>query len=465
MSTGRTWWVLIGSCLGLFVLMLDSTEVVLALPVIDRDLGLSEAGLQWVQNAYLLVLAATVIACGRLGDILGRRRVFIGGVLVFAVGALVAALSTGEEMLIAARLIQGLGGSAMFALSLALASNAFPPERQATAVGIWAALSSIALGIGPLLGGILVDSIGWRWIFWTYLPFCAAAIVILRIFAAETRDEESSQRIDGQGLVTVTAGLALVVLALVESEAWGAVALLPFAGGLALLAAFWVVEHRVEEPLVDFSLFDNRVFLGASVAALALVGSYWTIMFYEPQFLQGSLGYSVIAAGALIMPITLPMVFISPFTGRLMERVGARLLLVSGLLACAAATAAIALLGRNHGYGAVFVPFLVYGISLALLYAPVSSAAMAALPRAKAGVAAGVLGMVRLMSGALVLAASGAIFQNLNDGPTASAGAISAALIVPLVGLVLGAVITLRFLPASAKHEHPPRIEHHRFHF
>jgi EmrB/QacA subfamily drug resistance transporter len=465
MSTGRTWWVLVGSCLGLFVLMLDSTEVVLALPVIDKDLGLSEAGLQWVQNAYLLMLAATVITCGRLGDILGRRRVFIGGVLVFAIGALVAALATGEEMLVAARVIQGLGGSAMFALSLALASNAFPPDRQATAVGIWAALSSVALGIGPLLGGILVDSIGWRWIFWTYLPFCAAAIVILRIFAAETRDESAGQRIDVEGLLTVTAGLALVVLALVESEVWGAAALLPFAGGLMLLAVFWVVEHRVDEPLVDFSLFDNRVFLGASVAALALVGSYWTTMFYEPQFLQGSLGYSVIAAGALILPITLPMIFISPFTGRLMERVGARRLLVSGLLVCAAATAAIALLGRSHGYGAVFVPFLVYGISLALLYAPVSSAAMAALPRAKAGVAAGVLGMIRLMSGALLLAASGAIFQNLNDGPTTSAGAISAALIVPLVVLLLGAVITFRFLPASAKHEHPPRIEHHRFHF
>ena len=457
--------MLIGCCLGLFVLMLDSTEVVLALPVIDKDLGLSEAGLQWVQNAYLLVLAATVITCGRLGDILGRRRVFIGGVIVFATGALVAALSTGEEMLVAARLIQGLGGSAMFALSLALASNAFPPERQAMAVGVWAALSSIALGIGPLLGGILVDSIGWRWIFWTYLPFCAAAIVILRIFATETRDEESSQRIDVQGLVTVTAGLALVVLGLVESEVWGAAALLPFAGGLAFLGAFWVVEHRVEEPLVDFSLFKNRVFLGASVAALALVGSYWTTMFYEPQFLQGSLGYSVIAAGALILPITLPMVFISPFTGSLMERVGARRLLVSGLVVAAAATAAIALLGRTHGYAAVFVPFLVYGIALALLYAPVSSAAMAALPRAKAGVAAGVLGMVRLMSGALLLAASGAIFQNLNDGPTTSAGAVSAALIVPAVVLILGAVITFRFLPASAKHEHPARIEHHRFHF
>ena len=156
MSTGRTWWVLVGSCLGLFVLMLDSTEVVLALPVIDKDLGLSEAGLQWVQNAYLLMLAATVITCGRLGDILGRRRVFIGGVLVFALGSLVAALSTGEEMLIGARLIQGIGGSAMFALSLAIASNAFPPERQATAVGIWAAISSIGLGIGPLLGGVLV---------------------------------------------------------------------------------------------------------------------------------------------------------------------------------------------------------------------------------------------------------------------------------------------------------------------
>jgi EmrB/QacA subfamily drug resistance transporter len=464
-SAGRTWWVLVGSCLGLFVLMLDSTEVVLALPVMQRDLGLSESGVQWVQNAYLLMLAATVITCGRLGDILGRRSVFISGVLVFAIGSLVAALSTGEEMLIGARLIQGVGGSAMFALSLAIASNAFPPERQAMAVGVWAAISSIGLGIGPLLGGVLVDSIGWQWIFWTYLPFCAAAIVIIRVFAAETRDEEAGQRIDVQGLIAVTLGLALIVLALVESEAWGAAALLPFAVGLAALWAFWVIEHRSEDPLVDFSLFDNRVFLGATVAALVLVGSYWTTMFYEPQFLQGSLGYSVIAAGALILPITLPMIFISPFTGRLMQRVGPRRLLVSGLLVCAAATAAIALLGESHGYGAVFVPFLLYGISLALLYAPVSSAAMAAMPRAKAGVAAGVLGMIRLMAGALFLAASGAIFQNLNDPPKVDAGAVSAALIVPLAGLLLGAVITFRFLPADATHEHPPGIEHHRFHF
>jgi EmrB/QacA subfamily drug resistance transporter len=464
MTSERAWWVLVGSCLGLFVLMLDSTEVVLALPVIDTDLGLSEDGLQWVQNAYLLMLAATVAACGRLGDIVGRRRVYIGGVLVFALGTLLAALSTGELMLIAGRLVQGLGGSAMFALSLAIASNAFPPERQATAVGVWAAISSIALGVGPLLGGVLVESLGWRWIFWTYLPFCAAAIVIIRVFAAETRDERAGQRIDVQGVITVTAGLALVVLGLVESDVWGAAALVPFIAGLASLAGFWVVEHRAAEPLVDFSLFDNRVFLGASVAAFAVVGSYWTTMFYEPLFLQGALGYSVIAAGALILPITVPMIPISPFTAGLTKRVGPRRLLVSGVLVAAAATAAIALLGRSHGYAALFVPYLVYGIALALVYAPISSAAMAALPRAKAGVAAGALGTVRLMAGALVLAASGAIFQNRNDTSTLS-GAISATLIVPAVVLILGAVIAFRFLPAGARHEHPPRIEHHRFHF
>jgi EmrB/QacA subfamily drug resistance transporter len=463
-SIGRSWWVLVGSCLGLFVLMLDSTEVVLALPVIDTDLGLSEDGLQWVQNAYLLVLAATVTASGRLGDIIGRRRVYIGGVLIFALGTLLAALSTGQQMLIAARLIQGLGGSAMFALSLAIASNAFPRERQATAVGIWAAISSIALGIGPLLGGVLVGSVGWRWIFWTYLPFCAAAIIIIRVFASETRDEKAGQRIDKQGAVTVTAGLALVVLALVESEVWGAAALVPLAAGLVALAAFWAIERRAPEPLIDFSLFENRVFLGASVAALALVGSYWTTMFYEPLFLQGSLRYSAVAAGALILPITVPTIFISPFTGTLMKNLGARRLLVGGLLVAGAAVAAITLLGRNHGYAAVFVPYLVYGIALAMVYAPVSSAAMAALPRAKAGVAAGALGMVRLMTGALVLAASGAIFQNLNDTLSLS-GAISAALIVPAAVLLIGAAIAFRLLPGGATHEHPPRIEHHRLHF
>jgi EmrB/QacA subfamily drug resistance transporter len=463
MGARRQWWVLIGSCLALFVLMLDSTEVVLALPVIKDDLHVSDPGLQWIQNGYLLMLAATVITCGRLGDILGRSRVFIGGVAVFAAGAVMAGAATGEEMLVAARFVQGIGGAAMFALSLAIASNAFPPEKQPTAVGIWAAISSIALGVGPLLGGVLVEGAGWRWIFWTYLPFCLAAVVILRLSIRED-DRQPDQTIDVPGLLTVTAGLGLVVLALVEFEAWGAAAVLPLVAGLALLALFWVIEHRVPNPLVDFELFRNRPYFGASIAALAIVASYWTVMFFEPIYLQGSLGYSVIAAGALILPITAPLMFISPFTGRLLERLGARRLLVGGVVAAAVGQLGIVALGDQESYAAILVPYLLYGVALAAIYAPVSSAAMAVMPREQAGIAAGVLGMQRLLAGALVLAASGAVFQAIDDGPGVSAAAVSWALVVPLVVLVAGAIGAFRLIPPT-RERHEPRIEHHRLHF
>jgi EmrB/QacA subfamily drug resistance transporter len=466
-ESGRAWWALIGSCLALFILMLDSTEVVLALPVIERDLGMSSAGVQWVQNAYLLALAATVISWGRIGDIVGRRRIFITGMIIFAAGTVVAATAGDELMLIVARLIQGTGGAAMFALSLALASNAFPPERQATAVGIWAGVSSLALGIGPLVGGVLVEDAGWRWIFWTYLPLCVVSVVILRFAVAQTRDPEAAQRVDVRGLALVSAGLGLVVLSMVEAEAWGfpsAPTLGCLAAGAFLLACFWRIEHHVQGPLLDFSLFRNRPYFGASIAALAIVGAYWTVMYLEPQYLQGTLGHSTIAAGALVLPITLPLVVISPFTARVMARLGARRLLVGGLLVAAASIAALALLGHERTYAAVFLPYLGFGIALALLYAPVSSAAMAAMPRSKAGIAAGVLGMQRLVAGALLLALSGAVFQALDDSPGVPANAVAWALVVPCAALVLGALAAAALLPGGSVH-HEPRIEHHRLHF
>jgi EmrB/QacA subfamily drug resistance transporter len=465
-SPERARWVLIGSCLALFVLMLDSTEVVLALPVISKDLHMSPAGVQWVQNAYLLMLATAVITCGRLGDIFGRRTVFNAGLLVFAAGTILAAVSGSELELIVARLIQGLGGAAMFALSLAIASNAFPKERQATAVGIWAAISSIAMGVGPLLGGVLVQSAGWRWIFWTYLPFLAIGAVILHRNATNNRDTSAPQTLDIRGLVTVSAGLALTILALVELDSWGVSPLSVgvFAAGIAFLALFYVVEHRVANPLVDFLLFRNRPYFGASIAALALVGSYWTTMFFEPQYLQGNLGYSVIEAGILILPVTVPMVFLSPFTGKWMERIGPRRMIVSGLVFATLALAAIVAVTGSGGYGLLFVPYLAYGIALALLYAPVSAAAMAAMPREKAGIAAGVMGMLRLMSGALILALSGALFQAAGSTPHVPARAFQAALIAPTLLLALGAVFAWRLMPAG-EHKHEPAIAHHRMHF
>ena len=209
-DSNRRWWVLVGTSLGLFLLMLDSTVVALALPTIERDLGASRDAVQWVLNGYLLVLSVLVVTAGRLGDIAGRRLVFLIGMAVFAAGSVLAAVAWDDVALVLARVVQGIGGAAMLSLSLAIVSHAFPVERQAQALGIWAAVSALALAIGPLVGGVLID-VDWRLIFWINLPLCALGIAITWAAARESRDETAPPKLDLRGLATLTPGLFAIV--------------------------------------------------------------------------------------------------------------------------------------------------------------------------------------------------------------------------------------------------------------
>lgn len=467
------WWVLVGSCAGLFVLMLDSTVVVLALPAIRADLGASLDGLQWTQNAYLLALTATVIAAGRVGDIRGRRLVFSAGMVAFALGSVLSGSAGSEGMLIAGRVAQGVGGAALLSLSLALTSHAFGPGQQARALGIWAAVSAIALAVGPLIGGLLIEAASWRWIFFVNVPIAAAGIAILLARGEESRDPDAPRGVDLPGAAVLGAGLTAVVFALVQADEWGwgsAATLALLAGGLIVLGGFWALEQRRQNPLVDFSLFRNRPYLGASAAAFALVGAYWTVMFFQPQYLQDELGYSAAAAGAMVLPITVPMVVFSPFSGRLIARLGPRVTMTAGMLFGIAGLAAQALAADDAEYLDLLPGFLCFGIALALVYAPMSIAAMAAMPRSKAGIASGVLAMVRVLAGALLLAVSSAIFQAaLPDpgaaGPVRYGGAIGEALWAPIAVMAAGTVVTWLLVrggePAVAAQHHQ---HHRRFH-
>ena len=470
----RAWWTLAGACGGLFLLMLDSTVVTLALPDIERDIGASAAEVQWVVNAYLLVMAALVVTASRLGDIFGRRRVYLIGLALFGVGSVVAATAGSPEVLIAARVLQGTGGAPVIGLSLAIVTAVFPPERQATAVGVWTAVSSIALGIGPLVGGALVE-LDWRLIFWINIPLIAAGLAITLLAAPETRDESAEPRIDYPGVVTLGLGLGAVVFAFVESDRWGfgnARTLGVLVGGLALLACFVVIERRARQPIVDLALFRNGPYFGATAAAFALVGGFWSVIFFQPQFLQDVLGYSAIVAGVLILPLTVPMIVVSPFAGRLIARFGARGLMGTGMLLAVAGLVVQTQLTADSSYGVLFAGLLLFGLALGLVYAPMSSAAMAAMPPEKAGIAAGVLAMNRLLAGAVALAVTGAIFQAVRGDELAKPGvgadeAFANALASSfwfLVGLMaVGAALTWIFVrgPESppAHHEHP-----HRFH-
>jgi EmrB/QacA subfamily drug resistance transporter len=478
----RQWWVLVGTCLGLFILMLDSTVVALALPTIERDLHASADNVQWVLNGYLLVISVLVVTAGRLGDIAGRRRIFLIGMAVFGAGSVLAALANDDAVLVAARVIQGVGGAAMLSLSLAIVSHAFPVERQGQALGIWAAVSALALAIGPLVGGVLID-VDWRLIFWINLPICAAGILITRWAARESRDETSPPTLDFPGLATLTPGLLAVVFALVRADNWGWGSwrtLLLLAVGVLLLAAFWAIEHRVRSPIVDFSLFRNGPYLGASAAAFALVGAYWVVIFFQPQYLQEVLDHGPVAAGVLVLPITAPMVFISPFCGPLIKRLGPRYLMTAGMVCGAVGLASLTRIDANSSYGALLPGYLLFGIALGLVYAPMSTAAMLAMPREKAGIAAGVLAMVRVTAGALALAVVASVFQSmqsdqLEQHPGDAAGAFATALADStwvLVGLVaVGAVLTWALVRRSGGEEHPApeehpahRLERHRLH-
>jgi EmrB/QacA subfamily drug resistance transporter len=480
-ETRRRWWVLVGTCLGLFILMLDSTVVALALPTIQKDLHASADNVQWVLNGYLLVISVLVVTAGRLGDIYGRRLVFLIGMAVFGAGSILAAVAQDDAVLVAARAIQGAGGAAMLSLSLAIVSHAFPVEQQGRALGIWAAVSALALAIGPLVGGALIE-VDWRLIFWINLPICAAGIAVTRWSAHESRDETSAPKVDYPGLATLTPGLLAIVFALVRADDWGwgsARTLVLLAAGALFLAAFWAIEHRVSSPIVDFSLFRNRPYLGASAAAFALVGAYWGVIFFQPQYLQEVLDHGPVAAGILVLPITAPMVFISPFCGPLIERFGPRALMTFGMVCGAVGLALLTRIDASSSYGALLPGYLLFGISLGLVYAPMSTAAMLAMPRDKAGIAAGVLAMIRVTAGAVALAVTSAVFQSIQRDqlevhPRDVAGAFATALADStwvLVGLVaVGAVLTWALVRRTgeahpAPEEHPEhRLERRRLH-
>jgi EmrB/QacA subfamily drug resistance transporter len=456
-EANRRWWTLAGTCMGLFVLMLDSTVVNLALPDIARELDATTAGLQWVVNAYLLVIAAFVVSAGRVGDIVGRRRVFLIGMAAFATGSVLAAISDTEEVLVTARVVQGLGGAALLGLSLAIVSSAFPAAERPRALGIWAGVSALALGLGPLVGGALVEGASWRWLFWINLPFCLLGVVLVLASTEEQSDETALHRIDVPGVVTIGLGLGAIVLALVEGKVWGWTSLATlgvFAAGVALLVVFWFVEHRVRAPIVEFDLFRNGPYFGASAAGFCLVGSYWALMYLQPQYLQTDLGHTALEAGLLILPVTAPMIVISPLGGRLMARFGVRPLMTAGMALGTAGLVVLAQVDTSSGYGLLFPGYLLFGIALGCVYAPMSTAAMTAMPQSKAGIAAGVLAMNRVMAGAITLAASGAVFQELLDDdlhagqvePAAFASALSGSTWV-IVGLcAVGTVLTWTFV-------------------
>ena len=291
----RRWWTLAAMCFALFMIMLDNTVVNVALPSIQRDLGASLSSLEWTVNAYTLTFAVLLVTGGRLGDILGRRKMFLFGVVVFALSSAAIGLAPDQTWLVAGRAIQGVGAAFMMPATLSIITVTFPAEERGRAIGTWAGVSALALAIGPVVGGALTEYVTWRAIFFLNLPVAVGAVFVTLFAARESRDESSRHTIDWPGIATISVGLTALVLALIEGNSWGwgsarIVSLLVVAA--VSLVTFAIVERRVPEPMVDFTLFRSNTFVGTNAVAFIVSFAMLAMFFFVALYMQNILGYS-----------------------------------------------------------------------------------------------------------------------------------------------------------------------------
>jgi EmrB/QacA subfamily drug resistance transporter len=411
----RKWWTLAAMCFALFMIMLDNTVVNVALPSIQRDLHASITSLEWTVNAYTLTFAVLLVTGGRLGDIFGRRMMFLFGLIVFATSSALIGLAPTQELLVAGRAVQGIGAAFMMPGTLSIISNAFPPEERGRAIGTWAGVSALALAIGPVVGGALTEYVSWRAIFFLNLPVAAAAIVVTLFAVHNSRDETVDRSIDFPGIAAITVGLTSLILVLIEGNSWGwgsARAIALFAATAIGFIAFALIETHRRVPMVDFKFFRSRTFLGANLVAIVISFAMLAQFFFLALYMQNILHFSALQAGVRFLPSTLMIVIVAPIAGRLSDRIGPKPLIIAGLSLLGLSLFLQSQITPTTGYATLLPAFVVMGIGIALTMSPMSTAAMNAVNVAKAGVASGTLSMSRMVGGSLGVAVTGALFQN-----------------------------------------------------
>jgi EmrB/QacA subfamily drug resistance transporter len=418
----KKWWTLAAVAFGLFMIMLDNTIVNVALPSIQRSLHMSISSLEWIVTAYALTFAALLITGGKLGDLYGRRKMFILGLAVFTLSSLACGLSPNAGFLIGARAVQGVGAALMNPATLSIITATFPPKQRGQAIGIWAGVSALALAIGPLIGGLIVDNINWHWIFYVNVPVGVVGILVSRLVIAESRDTSHEQSIDLPGLLT--SGLALLSLsyALIEGNrhGWGSPEIIGlFAGSAVLLGVFIRLELRQRLPMLDLGLFRIGSFAGANLVAMLVSLGMFGVFFFISLYVQNVLGYSPTKAGAIFLPMTVLIIVVAPIAGKLSDRVGSRWLMGAGMSILGVSLLLYQRIGVHSSFVSLLPQLLLGGVGMALTMSPMTSAAMASVPVDKAGVGSGVLNSFRQMGGSLGIALMGAILLSYQH-PTAS---------------------------------------------
>jgi EmrB/QacA subfamily drug resistance transporter len=402
---GRT--TLAATIVGSGMVFLDSTVVNVALPAIQRDLDTDLAGLQWVVTGYLLTLGALLLIGGALGDLRGRRRIFLVGLGVFTLSSVLCAAAPTLAVLIAARVLQGVGGAMLVPQSLAIVTAAFRHEDRGAAIGAWSGLSGLSTAIGPFVGGWLVDAFSWRWAFLLNVPLAAVTFVLAKSIP-ETRDADAAPSLDVPGAVTVTIGLAGLVYALIEGPERGfgsAPVLIAGVAGVASLIAFVAIERRATAPMVPLALFRSKRFTGANLTTFTVYAALGSGFFFVSLQLQTVLGYSALESGAAGLPVTVLLATLSTRMGRLAQRIGPRLPMTVGPLVAAAGFLLLSRVDAGGSYWTdVFPGMVVFGLGLAITVAPLVGAVLMSVEERYTGTASGINNAVSRVAQLLAIA-------------------------------------------------------------
>jgi EmrB/QacA subfamily drug resistance transporter len=407
-----TLWTFVVTSVAVFMVSLDNLVVTTALPVIKADLGASLSGLEWTVNAYTLTFAVLLLTGAALGDRFGRKRMFLVGLALFTAGSAAAALAPSIEWLIAARALQGVGGAIVTPLTLTILSGAVSPNRRGMALGIWGGVSGLAVALGPVVGGAIVEGLSWQWIFWLNVPI---GLVLLPIAWSRLSESHGPNRaLDLPGLGLASAGLFGIVWGLVRGNEHGWTSpgvLAPIIAGAILLGAFVLWERGAKEPMVPLRFFRSRAFSAANVTSLLMSFGMFGAIFLLAQFFQVVQGYSPLAAGIRTLPWTAMPIVVAPIAGMLSDRIGARPLLVAGMALMAGGLAWMAVVSSPTTAYLEMVPALVIsGIGMSLYFAPVANLVLSTVRRSEEGKASGVNNTVREVGGVFGVAALASIF-------------------------------------------------------
>ena len=461
-AENRKWWTLLAVAFGLFMIMLDNTVVNVALPSIREDLGISISELEWVVNGYALTFGVLLLTGGKLADMLGRRRIFIAGLVIFTGSSFLCGIANSAHVLIGARVVQGVGAALMNPATLSIITATFPPRQRGTAIGIWAGVSAMALAIGPLVGGAITEHINWSWVFYINIPIGILGIFAARIFIDESKDT-SEQRLDFPGLFTSGVALFALTYGLIESNdrGWGSPLVLGLLGVAAVfMTAFLWLESHQRLPMLDLTLFRNASFASANTVMFLIGLAMFGTFFFVSLYVQNVLHYAPLKAGATFLPMTVMIILVAPNAGRLSDKLGPRAMIVPGVALVTASLVIFSLQNESSTFWTLLPALFIGGLGMGLAMAPTTSAAMHAVPVATAGVGSAVINSMRQVGGSVGIAVTGAIvatqFDTNHPNPHAYVNGFQLGLRVS-AGIAFVGILVAAFgiRPEQLRHEAP----------